>query len=305
MKLHDCPATLTDSEVLEFCRKGFHVLEGVVPEEINRKTIKFLDTESGGPPPSPGDPNELLHEDWFVDNVIISPEVAGAVRSLLGKDFGQPIQMTNHRGTHSKESQFWHRDGGSQYGPELNYLQVFYLPQDVSREMGPTEVVPGSHFLYSIGQKVQNYMGHYGRIRGSHELVVPAGTVVLTVYSIWHRRAVAPSTGVRHNLKYCYFRTTPPRRDWITEADFDLGTANYGSGVLTYRQQMRDITDNAEMFCWLCGKSGKFSSIGGQGWPLVLSYPDRPYGVPVGLEDNSPLKRQQTPVSGDGPSRRR
>ena len=288
MKTHDCRATLKDSEVLEFCKKGFHVFEGVVPEEINRKTIEFLEVESGGPPPSPGDPNELLHENWFVKNVIVLPEVAGAVRSLLGKEFGLPIHMTNHRATPPSGSQFWHRDGGSQYGPELKYLQVFYFPQDVPRELGPTEVVPGSHFLYSIGQTRQNYMGHYGRIRGSHELVASAGTVVLTVYSIWHRRAASTATGVRHNLKYCYFRTTPPKRDWITEADFDLATADYGSGILTYRQQYRDVINNAEMFCWLCGKSEKFRFIGGQGWPLVNTYPDRPYGVPAGLEDSSP-----------------
>ena len=114
---------------------------------------------------------------------------------------------------------------------------MFYYPQDVPRELGPTEVLPGSHFLYTLGQLPQNYMGHYGGIRGSYSTAAPAGTIFLTVYSIWHRRTEATASGVRHNLKYNYFRTVPPQRDWIKEEDFNFTTADYGFGKpRTYRQ---------------------------------------------------------------------
>ena len=36
---------------------------------------------------------------WFVDAVLLCPEVVGAVRSLLGKDFGLPVLISNHRMT--------------------------------------------------------------------------------------------------------------------------------------------------------------------------------------------------------------
>ena len=74
-----------------------------------------------------------------------------------------PILMSSHRVECPMPSQEWHTDGGSVYGPELNYLQVFYLPQDSPRELGPTGLLPGSHFLYSH----RDYMRHLGRIRGS------------------------------------------------------------------------------------------------------------------------------------------
>ena len=88
-------------------------------------------------------------------------------------------------------AQEWHTDGGSKYGPELNYLQVFYYPQDCPRDMGPTELLPGSHFLYLP----QHQLARYGAIKGSHYAVAPAGSIFLTVYSIWHRRSVSPGHG--------------------------------------------------------------------------------------------------------------
>ena len=133
-RTYDCPPTLTDNQVLEFCQQGFLVLEGVVPDEINRRTFVYLEENAYF------EPAEILKEGWFVDNVILNPQAAGAVRSLLGKNFGLPIMMSQHRVKCPMSGQSWHRDAGSKWGPELNYLQVFYYPQDTSEAFGPTEV---------------------------------------------------------------------------------------------------------------------------------------------------------------------
>lgn len=42
MATYTCPPTLTDSQVLDFCKNGFLILEGVVPEEINRHTVEYM-----------------------------------------------------------------------------------------------------------------------------------------------------------------------------------------------------------------------------------------------------------------------
>ena len=34
MRTYDCKPTLTDRQVLEFCKRGFLMLEGVVPELV-------------------------------------------------------------------------------------------------------------------------------------------------------------------------------------------------------------------------------------------------------------------------------
>ena len=261
-RTYDCAPTLTDNQVLDFCQQGFLVLEGVVPDEINRKAFAYLEENTYY------EPAEILKEDWFVDNVILNPQAAGAVRSLLGKNFGLPVMMSQHRVKCPMSGQGWHRDAGSKWGPELNYLQVFYYPQDTPEVFGPTEVLPGSHLFNASAR----YMSHYGNIRGTVKTTAPAGSIFITVYSIWHRRSASTAEGMRHMLKYNYWRTVPPERDWIIESDFNFEAADYGPNRF----------QSAHMFYWLCGKKEEFRWIGGQGWPLRYGRgPNyKPYGAP-------------------------
>ena len=136
-------------------------------------------------------------------------------------------------------------------------------------EMGPTELLPGTHFLYSS----QPFMGHYGGVRGSFHAVLPAGSIFLTVYSIWHRRSASTATGVRNNLKYNYWRTESPRGDWLHDPDFDVTRADYNLQGVTFRTQFR-------------GQHDEFRPKGGQGWPKLFeaNYVGEPYGVPSGLK---------------------
>ena len=274
---YDCEPTLNDTQVMEFCKNGFLMLEGVVPDETNRRTVEYVESHPSG------QPSEILLEDWFVDGVIKNTQAAGAVRSLLGKDFRLPNLMANHRVECPQPAQEWHRDGGSKYGPELRYLQVFYYPQACSRELGPTELLPGSHFLFST----QGYMGHYGGIRGAYHAVAPEGSIFLTAYNVWHRRSSSTAHGVRNNLKYNYWRTATPRRDWVIDPDFDLTTADWPLDGPTFREQFVDCVDAARMYSWLRGKSESFQLIGGQGWPIgphnILG---KAYGIPPGLEES-------------------
>ena len=77
--------------MLEFCKNGFLLLENVVPTAVNQRAVDFLNEHPTG------EPIDILFEDRFMDNVILNPAAAGAVRSLLGKDFALPNLMSNHR----------------------------------------------------------------------------------------------------------------------------------------------------------------------------------------------------------------
>ena len=169
-------------------------------------------------------------------------------------------------------SQNWHRDGGSRYGPQVNHLQVFYYPQDTPPEMGPTEVLPGSHFFFNL----QSWMGHYGTIRGAELTAAPAGSIFITVYSIWHRRSKSTATGWRNMLKYIYWRTTAPKRDWIVEPDFESGQPpNAKFRHPTHQQQHRNWFDAAEMYYWLCGETEAFDNkVGHDQWPPGYPVPN-------------------------------
>ena len=280
---HDCTPTLTDTEVLDFCRNGFMMLEGVVPDEINQKTLEYCDhnVDHGTRPQGQKSfsPDDILMQDWFMENVTLNREAAGAVRSLLGHSFHLPVWMANHREEAPFSNSNWHIDGNYVFSPELNYLQVFYYPQDTPVELGPTHMVPGSHLIRNAAR----CMAHLGNIAGAVPTAAPAGSIFLTVYQIWHRRGKATATGTRNLLKYNYWRTTPPLRDWIREDDFNFATANYRSPVDALAEQLRPAVSIAEMFLWLCGELDKFQNLGGASWPVQTRGISKPYGLPGGL----------------------
>jgi hypothetical protein len=240
------------------------VLEAVVPDDVNKKAIDRL---NGDIPPNPSyipeglsnedmerlrstdSANMLILEDWFVENVLLNSQLAGAVRSLLGKNVGLPVMLSKHSVQCPLPAQGWHHDADSVFGPELNFLEAFYYPQDTPDELGPTEVVPGTH----IGRTPRD------NSEGGLLMAAPAGSFVIHSQSILHRRGESTATGLRHMLKYNYWRSAPPVRDWIVEPDFDFRTAYYGGHDVA-----RFV---AHMHYWLCGKGDEFRTIGGQAWP--------------------------------------
>ncbi len=276
---YDCPPTLNDQGVIDLCRNGFLVLPGVVSNEINQKVVDYLDNVDSNDSPA------LATQDYFVDGVLKNPQGAGAVRSLLGRDFTIPEKIANHRGPlpFLPRSGGWHRDGGSIYTDQLDYLQVFYYPEDCTDDMGPTEVLPGSHFV----RAKHNMMSHYGKIAGTVSTASVAGTIFLTVYGIWHRRTRATSgpTGkskFRNLLKYNYWRTTAPQRDWITEPAIDFDRVDFSPPRdRALFEQWQGAIAAARMFAWLCGAQEQYVKRGGQCWPVG------PMGMPPALQNTT------------------
>ena len=287
---YNCEPTLNDTQVLEFCKYGFLVLEAVVSDEVNKKTVQFMEEQVerlGHTKDKVGygsGVDDMLNESWFMNSVIKNPAAAGAVRSLLGKNFGLPNRISSHRPVCPQPAQEWHMDGCSIFGPVLDYLQVFYYPEDCPKELGPTEVLPGSHHFFSL----QTHMAQYGRIKGSKLVEAPAGSICITTYPIWHRRSESTGTGARNNIKYNYWRMVNPERDWIIEPEFDLATADFNVNLPIYtggdQPSQRARLGTSEMLCWLWGKSEYFTFKGGQSWPVDRADPGIiPYGVPAGL----------------------
>ena len=272
LSTHDCEPTLTDSQVLEFCKQGYIVLEAVVPDEINQKTVAYLESFEGDAIVT----SSILEQDWFVEHVICNRSATGMIRSLLGRNFHLPVLMSLHRRNGPiMDPQSWHLDSNYRFGPHLNYLYVFYYPQDTPPEMGPTEILPYSHFY----RNQQRFMAHLDNIRGAVKTSAPAGSIFITNFQIWHRAGKANGRGLRQLLKYFYWRTTPPARDWIVEPDFDFAKVNYdgGTGMAEQHKICRDV---AELFYWVCGAADQYQALGGQSWPLTGQRIGDPYGYP-------------------------
>lgn len=273
----DCAPTLLDSQVADFCRDGFIVFDGVVSDSsINCRVSEYLADFSAEYPDHFHEPSELLNEPWFVEGVLLCPKVVGAVRSLLGADFGLPILISNHRVQTPQDAQPWHHDGDSHFGPQVECLQVMYYPQATPAELGPTEVVPGGHFM-PIAEPA-NASGKQGTAIAS-----AAGTVFITHYSLLHRRGASTWSGLtRDMLKYCYFRKQPPRKDWLPEPSVDLRLHNWGAHYYPGKMKGLGAAKFAlEMYYWLMGRP--FPRLtAGQGWPgnPGSRFIDVPYGAP-------------------------
>ena len=270
MEKYDCEPTLNDQQVMDFCRNGFLVLPSVVSEDVNKRAIEYMAAH-----PDSTEPVDILEEDWFDDGVIRNLQAAGAVRSLLGKDFLVPNMISSHRTVGPTPPQDWHPDAGSINTERLDYLQVFYYPSGATKEMGPTEVVPGTH----LRPARYPMLGRIKSLKISKLTTSPPGSIFVTAYSIVHRRSNSTYSGVRDNLKYNYWRTSEPRRDWAFDPEFNFSwmssTARPLFGV-----------DQARMFIWLCGEDWEF--MGGQSWPSFTHtvHEEDQMGLPVGLRRN-------------------
>ena len=92
-------------------------------------------------------------------------------------------------------------------------------PQSVTTSMGPTELCPGTHWAPRLEPTSSPVL-----------TVAPAGTIFITDYPIFHRRAASHEPCNRDLLKYMYWRTSLPSRDWVgSDTPFDFARADYHS----------------------------------------------------------------------------
>ena len=203
-----------------------------MPDEINRRTCDYLEGKIPAQPSyipeglyaadlerirNSHEPSTILLEDWFIEHVLLNLELTSIMRSLLGANVGLPVLVSHHRTECPMDAQAWHHDADHVFGPDLNFLEVFYFPQDTPPELGPTEIAPGTH------------MGHHSRDIDESGVLAsgPAGTLGIHHQSILHRRHEITRSMPRHMLKFNYWRSSPPAAggDWVHEPGFDLRTA--------------------------------------------------------------------------------
>ena len=167
---HTCDGepTLTDSQVLDFCREGYLLLKGVVPDEINRRACDYLE---GKIPANPSyipdgmteadlkrirashEPSTIFLEDWFVEHVLLNPQVVGVMRALLGRNFGLPILASHHNVECPMPAQGWHHDADHVFGPELNFRRGFLFPAGYAGRIGADRT--GARFPHNAHEAAQ------------------------------------------------------------------------------------------------------------------------------------------------------
>lgn len=207
-------------EMARFAARGFLKFESLVPEELNRRFLEEM-RENGQPEASPaGTPLAAAYPDSTLRDILALPRVAAIIQSLVGS-----TPLFDHQGTHFAApaakfeaagvrvaSQHYHQD--STIDPRRAFdIQLMYYPHQVTRAMGGTRFLPGSH-LRVVSEMA---IGRYQNIVGQKQVVCPAGTLLVLHHGIWHGGSVNRSEQTRYMLKVRLNPTEPQHRLWNTE----------------------------------------------------------------------------------------
>jgi hypothetical protein len=209
-------------QMASFTARGFLRFDGVVPAEINdqflaemgaiaeptpgatlRQAYGRLLAEAGIPEVAAGTPLARAYpQGSAVTRLLDLPLVAGAIRSLAGDD-----PVFDHHFLHvtfppayyeSGESVSQHTHQDSTIDPRTAFdVQVMYYPHAVTREMGGTRFVPGTH-LRKVSEVA---LGRYQNIRGQQHMVCEAGTLLFLHSGIWHGGGVNHADRTRTMFK--------------------------------------------------------------------------------------------------------
>ena len=131
---------LSDVDVAKFIVTGYHVVEPNLPDGLNETIASKLDALDS----NPGDAiTDAVPELWLV---LDHPQVTGVLASLLGHNY----EVQSHRHWHCKQAHSghmnWHQDSTNNRDIRLNRFLGLYYPTDITPDMGPTAIVPGTQY---------------------------------------------------------------------------------------------------------------------------------------------------------------
>ena len=206
--MDDTGYRLTDAELQRFLIDGYLTVRLDLPAAFHRRVYDRIETvlERTGNPR-----NNILPEVPELQRVFGHPQVTGALASILGDGYYLHMHRHCHDRSPGTEPQRLHKDSlhnsrfavdGDRRHHHARWAMALYYPQDTDEAMGPTAIVPRSH-----------YLNEQQRDEDEIHLTGEAGTVVIVHYDIWHR-ATGYLTGdhTRYMVKFLFTRMADPAR---------------------------------------------------------------------------------------------
>lgn len=244
------PVLLKDQEVIDFIINGYMLVELDFPPEFHQSVCDQIDAvfERRGNPL-----DDILDEVPDLHKVYNHPKVRGAFISLLGEDY----QMNSHRHCHysgkGAKGGHWHQDSLNVRHHRIMRCLGMYYPQDVTEDMGPTVVLPGTQYHNTPSSLMASYMN----FRDQVPLTVKAGTVAITHYDIWHAWMDNRSDKHRRMLKFLFDRVSEPTGPtWDADPEAGLyvgvGAKNLPIDDMTAAYKHRRLW--ADVWRWLHGE---------------------------------------------------
>jgi hypothetical protein len=232
------PTLLTSPQVASFVARGFLRFDAAAPADINAQFMAeagaVAEPVEGGPfgkvhagtlaasdiPEAPaGTPlAEVYPRGSAVARLLDLPLVKGALRSLLGEApvFDHHFLHVTypprfHEATaHENVSQHTHQDSTIDPRPQAFDVQLMYYPHPVTRPMGGTRFIPGTH-LRKVSEVA---LGRYQNMLGQQHMVCEAGTLLFLHHGIWHGAGVNLSGDARYMFKIRMHASGAQTRGW-------------------------------------------------------------------------------------------
>ena len=234
---------LNSQQMAQFTARGFLRFDAAVPDSVNQAFLSEIGAiieadEKTGETKSiaehyagimagsavPVVPAGTRLEDAYpagcaLDRLMAQPEVRGAIESLVGKGclFDHhflhvtfPDRIHKAAGRHNV-SQNIHQD--STIDPRRAFdIQILYFPHEVTREMGGTRFVPGTHLRVVSEAAISRYQN----MLGQQHVVCPAGTLLFMHHGMWHGGGINLSNRFRYMFKIRLCPTVRQTRLWDT-----------------------------------------------------------------------------------------
>ena len=203
---------LTDEEMRDFIINGYVKVKVDFPPSFHENAYQQLDAmfEQTG---NLG--NNVLPLIPEIQEVFDHPVVHGAMQGVLGENYAMHSHRYCHFNQQGSEGQDFHKDSYEGDGQirrhRCRWTMALYYPQDVTEDMGPTAVLPGSQY-YETGESAHE--------QPELALCGEAGTVTIVHYDLWHRAMPNQSDKKRYMLKFLFIRLDEPQTPlWKSDTD--------------------------------------------------------------------------------------
>ncbi len=270
---------LDDEQMRSYIANGYIKIDLSVPAEVHEAIAVKLDRmlELG---PNLG--NNLLPHTPEFRHVLNSPEVRGALSSLLGPDYIEHPHRYCHNMAPLDEApediaaavgQRCHQDSYTpmsrprQHYPR--YARIIYYPRATPEQHGPTHVTPGSQFHKTVTDEDR---------AAALPMAGPAGSLWITHFDVIHGAGINLSDRTRHMIKFIYLRRGGLKGPaWKCQ---DLQWKNPEGLQAPWDLEVAW----SHMWDWMCGKEDRWDSfrsahgnVNGNGEDLVAALEsDRP-----------------------------
>jgi hypothetical protein len=194
------PIELSAKELSLFISQGFLKLDTGLPLSFHQYMVAQLSESVMG--------NNVVPSCPELDKVYSSPKVAGAIQSILGKDYCLHSHRHLHMSPSGTDIGGWHKDSQWGYGRRQRnnrprWAMLLYFPNELPKELGGTGIIPGLQYTHQNLQDEEQW-------ELGQSTIGEAGTCVLMHYDTWHARYSNRSDIDRIMVKLQFFALKDP-----------------------------------------------------------------------------------------------